>query len=665
MPRGKPGLSPFGIGLALSALVLSLTVDERVFGLITDGQMVTRTAFSIAELSEVGIARGFKVAIPRPEGDAVTRYGMGASLAQVPVLKVAGRFESSFGVGSSQTLFALQQILWILLAAAGAGWLVLSLGGDAVGARRAILSTAIASPLWAYAGSDFSEPLQAALVSLSTAAAVAAAVNGADRGRGFFPRNRMSLLGLLAGALAGYGLLTKSVLIALFPIVLGLLWGAREGRGRRLLCAFCGWLPLAGLWLAFEIARFSAPFASYQGEGFTNPLGDGLWRLTVGLNKGLFLYFPLSLLAVFGLVRLVRERTRQGLIFAALLGFFLLTTATWWAWDGTAGWGPRLLMPAIPLLAALATLTLEASVAEPNGLRMWTFRVLFAAGIAVNAIGVLQPDALTTFYFGTLPARALTDTEAARYPRFAMVGDTAKPALSVNSSQAPPPGLSLLAIHDVARDASLTPLRVAPWLLGLRLSSRDPLASLGAPPWQAAIARRAPDGRVEPPHKVLPPSALVFMTTPFRWPHLGMSLGRRAKQADTALAYVDALYDQALRAQDMKQGERAAEFGERLFALVPGPQTAVAFAEGLRLAGRKEGLEALLKETPEPLRGQLRNDPQIGMVFALLARDLGKETEARLLLNRVLQIAPLPRFAALASVPPQEWPPTLRDLTRE
>lgn len=150
---------PFFFALGLSALVLAFTTDERVFGLVTDGQIMTRTAYAMSALGEIGIARGHPVDIARPAGDAVTRYGMGPSLVRVPITALAGPFENTFGPGSSQTLFVLGQILLVLLAAGAAGLLARAVGAGAAGTRRASLAAAIASPLWAYAGSDWSEPL--------------------------------------------------------------------------------------------------------------------------------------------------------------------------------------------------------------------------------------------------------------------------------------------------------------------------------------------------------------------------------------------------------------------------------------------------------------------------------------------------------------------------
>jgi hypothetical protein len=630
-PRSKKK-RPLLAALLVAASALALTADERVFGLLTDGQMITRTAFSMLDAHELGIARGHRVGISRPQGDAVTRYGMLPSLVETVPMLGAESLERSSGPGGSQTLFVAEQIAWLLLAALCAGLLARAWGGDEKAGARALLACAVASPLAAYAGSDFSEPLLAALVGAAFLAAFRAT---ASTGR------RALLLACAAGALAGLALLAKSLLVLLLPCVLAILLATGETatRVKRGLFAAIGFAPVFAVWLVFEIVRFGRPFASYRGEKFSNPPIDGLWRLTIGPNKGLFLYFPLAVLSVLGAIALRKSSRIAALATAGFAAALLLATSAWWAWDGTAGWGPRLLLPLIPLLAAWAALG-----AASSRLRTAAFWALFCAGVLVNALGVFQPDALTTWYVTVLPKRALSPAEAARYPDFAYE----KGADGV---------ARLYPIHDVARHAAFSPIRLAAWLLHTRLASRDVKRALATPPWDTTVPGREV---AVPPEVAIPRSALVFLTSAPRWPHLGMSLTRRKEELDTALAYVDCVYDQALRAQDMGLGDRAADYGERLYRLVPGPQTAVALLEGLRLAGRKEALGQWVRTIPRAHAAT----PEIGVVLALHERDLGEEAQARSLMARVADVTHDPRFRSLATEPLSQWPARLRDLTR-
>lgn len=635
---------PIALPLSLLALILVFTTDGRTFGLLTDGQVMTRTAFSMSELGEVGMAQGHKVNIVRPEGDAVSRYGMGPSLAQVPVFWLAPSFEKSFGFGSSQALFVAEQILWVLLAAVAAGFLVRSLGGEPRDSARAVFVTGIASPLWAYTSSDFSEPFQAAVVGGAFALAVratgaAGVASTAGDERSPRPRRRV-VLAALAGAACGLCLLAKSILVVLLPglVVYLFLAGPREGGVGRALAALAGWLPLAVIWTVFEVVRFGKPFASYQGERFSHPIWDGLWRLTVGPNKGLFVYFPLALLAVWGLVVVWRRSRETALALAGFSLFLLGTTSAWWSWDGTAGWGPRLLIPLVPLLAALAVVAARST----KPVVFWT---LFAAGFAVNLIGVLQPDSATSLYYQVLPGRKLTAAETRHYPAFAV-------------DQVAPDGSSrLLPLHDAASHVALSPIRLSLWLLEQRLSEGDILKALQTPPWRTDI----PGQEVaQPPEKALEPSLLPFLTSRFRWPYLGLALFRNPRRTDFAFAFLDSVYDQTLRAQDMRQAERAVVFGERLYTLMPGPQAAVAWAEGQRLAGRKEGFREFLKEIPKAHQAS----PEFGAVVSFWLRDQGDALSASATMQKVARSAPVFPWTRLVEIPPSQWPFTLREAQR-
>jgi hypothetical protein len=622
---------PLAAALLLAAAVLALTADERVFGLMADGRTMLRTAVSIATLGEIGIARGGPTDVPRDGGDAVSRYGMGPSLVLVVPALLAPGFEKAFGTGASQTLFVLHQIVFVLLAALAAGLLARAWGAGDRASAGAALATALASPLWAYVALDFSEPLQAALCGGAFAAAAWARETAGDPAKEETRRRRTFVLAATAGFLSGFALLSKSLLVVLFPAVLAvLLLGSPAGRLRlRLAAASCaGFAIPAALWLAFEIVRFGRPFASYGGERFNHGVLDGLWRLLVGPNKGLVFYFPLVLLSAWGAAALLKTR-RAAVLPAFLFGSALLVAASaWWAWDGTFGWGPRLLLPAVPLLAAAAALAPAPRAA---------FGVLFALGAAVNGLAALQPSTLTTWTYATLAHRPLEPAEAARYPAFAF-------------EHAPDGRTLLYPQYFASSEAALAPIPLAARLLAARLSGGG-AAGIDAALWKGEPAPAKGVG------SALPPDTLVHLTAPFRWPHLGMSFSRRKNEADWSLAYVEALLDQALRAQDMGRVDRALDFGERLFAALPNPQTATVLAEGYRLARRPEALESFAQTIRR--KGM---EPEFAVVLALAARDAGDGPRAAALMGEAAGASARADLAALAAAPPASWPATLRQI---
>ncbi|MCL4807984.1 MAG: hypothetical protein KJ062_09380, partial [Thermoanaerobaculia bacterium] len=288
--RSDPTLRP----LLLVAVVLALTMDDRHAGKISDARQTIGTAVALVETSGIGLAKGAPRAVDR-DADCVSRYGVGSSLFQVPAAFLAPYVERRAGPGTSQPLFLLAPFAAVLLAALAAGAVTRLAGGSGTAQGTAVLLATLGSPLGAYASSDFSEPFQAAALAGALALAFRSAREGEAGAAVRFAAG--------AGAAAGVAVLVKSSLAAVSPFLLLPLLHASPLRGRRLAAGAAGAAAPAAIWLAFEIVRFGQPFSGYAGEGFTHPLPDGLWRLLVGPNRGLLLFFPAAAAATLGLVR--------------------------------------------------------------------------------------------------------------------------------------------------------------------------------------------------------------------------------------------------------------------------------------------------------------------------------------------------------------------------
>jgi hypothetical protein len=333
--------------LAIAA-VLFLTTDDRHPGVVADGRQMAWTAVAMTESGTIGQARARDLTIPRPGGDAVSRYGLAMSVAQLPAAVLAPIVEAGNGAGSSQPLFLLAPFGFLLIAAIAAGDAARGLGASPRGERLAIMLATLGSPLASYAAFDTSETLQAAAVTVAFCASV----------------RRQPIV---AGLAAGIAVLAKSSLLFVAPFAcLPLLSTATATRRSQVTLRSATILSRAAVsfglclavWLALEIARFGRPLAGYGGEAFTHPFFDGLWRLLIGVNKGLLWYFPAVIAAAFS----ARLPARQPLVFAGAwlpMAALLLLSASWWAWDGAFGWGPRLLVPGLPLLAVLAAIEME------------------------------------------------------------------------------------------------------------------------------------------------------------------------------------------------------------------------------------------------------------------------------------------------------------------
>jgi hypothetical protein len=633
-----------GVALAILVFVLAATAEERTFGTISDEQQMLATSVAMTESGELGIARGQLFMVHRAAGDALAPYGMGQPLVEMLPSFLAGGFEKRYGGGASQTLFVALEVALVALAAWGAGLAALALGASETGFLVALFGTGLGSPRWAYTGSGYSEPLQAACLALAFAFAARAARSEAAR--------RAALLSLGAGALAALSVLGKSLNVVVAPLVLApvLLDGHAAMRRRVRLGAFAaaGATPVLALWLVFELVRFGRPFASYGGANFTHPFLDGVWRLAIGPSKGLLLYFPLAALAAVGLVRLARSRETRGSAVAVAGTFLVLLAlaASWWAWDGTVGWGPRLLVPAISLLGAVAGVAV-ARLSSPLGPRIAI--ALAGAGVVVNALGVFQSEAATAAYLSKLPPVAVTDKEAAAYPSYILWHDAA--GRRVLSRQ-----------FAAASDAGLAPVRVHLFLLGARLfanDARDVERRLSVPPW----SRSRPE--LVPGPKPLAPSASLaaYEVAPFAWPHLfsATSKPRDARADAFATAWDAALADQALREMDVGRPERALPLAERLLDVSPSGYTAALYAEALRALGRRDTLQQFLGSLPKPFL----SSPSLGVVEALAARDQGDEAAARRILGDVSGVFPRPGIAKALGSPMSSWPASLHAMTGE
>jgi hypothetical protein len=121
-------------------------------------------------------------------------------------------------------------------------------------------------------------------------------------------------------------------------------------------------LPRLVLWalppLAFLLVYQRWAFGSLLRSGssdhlslFSEPWGAGQLGLLLSPAKGLFVFTPVALVALLGLVRAFRrgERALAGTLGLAVLAHLVLT-GRWTEWHGGECWGPRMMTDALPLL---------------------------------------------------------------------------------------------------------------------------------------------------------------------------------------------------------------------------------------------------------------------------------------------------------------------------
>jgi hypothetical protein len=297
-----------------------------------------------------------------------SRYGLFPSLVPLPLLGAAWPLRGHVGAAWIEGFTALT---WT------AGALFASLAFLALARRLKPDATPLWAPaflagtfLWPYASDSFMEPFSAAALGVAAAAILGAREEHAARS------------GFLAGTALAAACLLRPILWTCAPVFgLALLL---EWRGKRRSTAAVlgfGAAAVAGL-LAAALANFArygkATELGYGFKGgmpFLNPLLEGLLELTFHPGRGVFLYAPIALAALFAARKLgAPARVLSYGVPAAVL----LVVCRWYGWHGGSAWGPRYMLMVLPLLAAPAVLLPRAVSASA-----------LALGVLVNLPGVV------------------------------------------------------------------------------------------------------------------------------------------------------------------------------------------------------------------------------------------------------------------------------------
>jgi hypothetical protein len=300
----------------------------------------------------------------------------------------------------------------------------------------------------------------------------------------------------------------------------------------------------------------------------------------------------------------------------------------------------------VPLLAAAAGRAAETPLTRAAGLAL----VLLGAG--VNALGVFEAEAASFFYISTTGFARVSRELYEEYPA------SFRPPVRADGTWLP-------RYVVTASEGAFSPFRLHPFLLRNRLSEDGDAraARLSSPPWLGEHPDAIPR-LPAPSSNITTQTPLVrYLTEPFRWPHLFMSLSRSPGEppGTYGTAWIAGLADQTMRSLDIGNPERAARLAERLFAVSPSAYTAALRAEALRLAGRPDDYRAFLGALPDRVRAA----PVLSLVRALAARDAGQDALAAALLSEAARGIRTVTLRQALEHPPAEWPQGLRAFLAE
>jgi hypothetical protein len=266
--------------------------------------------------------------------------------------------------------------------------------GRLLGLRRelAVLAALVygfGSPAAAYARYDYTQPLAAL-----TLTATVWGVLRADR-----TGSRRPLV--WAGIALGYGLLTRIEFVVLAAWIIGWVYLRSRRRSAQEPWLHAGILA-GGMALAIVVhvlinwVKFGDPTAFRGGRriaalfpGSPSGFAQGLAGLLVSPAHGLLFFFPLAWLALPGLRTLARHRTAAGSLFGGVIAISLVLYASFHFWWGGWCWGPRYLLPILPLVTLAAAAWLSSATGTTLAARRAVFLLLAALGLVVSWNGIL------------------------------------------------------------------------------------------------------------------------------------------------------------------------------------------------------------------------------------------------------------------------------------
>jgi hypothetical protein len=347
-----------------------------------------------------------------------------------------------------------------------------------------ILLYGVATIAWPYATHDFAEP-SVALGLLGTIYFMMRGIQ--DQQLGWVAFAGLIILG---GISVKYVTAMNLAILAPIPALVTLQDTRRTLHTIRLAAirsvaflAPIGILGAAGLSMLIFVFDLRPPVLTSFADRFTAwldlPLWIGLYGNLLSPGKSIFLYAPPLILALFGSLLFIPRHKWWALPFLGIPLLYLLVYSSKGVWYGGSSWGPRYLVPTVPLLMVMAAPILERAIFD-NGVR--EMRAAIALGIAGIGVQVIAVANHFDWYFSLLRSQILPQVPESGAFLAGRVGQ----AYYAHPTHIPWDKENVLYLFA----APFSPLFAHVWMLAadfvnLFLSTRPEtlLSILGRPPW--------------------------------------------------------------------------------------------------------------------------------------------------------------------------------------
>jgi hypothetical protein len=237
--------------------------------------------------------------------------------------------------------------------------------GDRRAAWTIGLAVYVSTPLWFYSRTLFTEPLLWAFAVLACWC-----LSG----------ERWSAAGF------ALGLVFALKEIGLLIVVAVGVWVLLRRGSRRAALVSLGPIAIAIAWIVKNIYVYGAPFATAQPWSSGDPLG-GAVGLLIDPHNGLFVFAPIALAALAAVAMRGVRWDASALAAIALSIVWFAIAASWSDWRGGSSYGPRLIVPILPLLA----IPLVDGWNSRSRALQRTIAALAVAGFVLNAAAASEP----------------------------------------------------------------------------------------------------------------------------------------------------------------------------------------------------------------------------------------------------------------------------------
>lgn len=300
--------------------------------------------------------------LARYDGGQVFIHPLGLPLLLSPLLAL----QHAAAPDAAPDLVAGVFVLSVTFLALLAGIDLLAMrSGDRRAAWAAGLAVYFSTPLWFYSRTVFTEPLLWAFAVLACWCVA---------------RERW----VAAGVALGLVFAVKEMGLLIVVAVVG--WVLSRYGIRRAAVVSIGPVLIALGWVAKNLYVYESPFATAQPWSWGNPLHGALGLLADPRN-GLLVFAPITVAAFAAILARSVRRDAAAVVACALSIAWFAIAASWSDWRGGSSYGPRLIVPLLPLLAIPVV---DAWTSRTRPLR-WAAAAFAVAGFTLNAAAAAEP----------------------------------------------------------------------------------------------------------------------------------------------------------------------------------------------------------------------------------------------------------------------------------